>query len=295
MTRLARLALSLFALVALLVARPASATASTRSALDACTALLPLAAHDPAASTPVSSGCAERSPSSASASTAKGETDGAQRALAREHRRVGASPDPQTALWQSADPALAEFLDTSRGLSVLQPKTLSLYSYSFQQPISLRDPDGRAPIGEGPHESWKHAAAARVSGDHVSSADIAAIRSSEQTGVTISAIIIVSAIGAEGIAATLSIEAQVALTNAVAALTEGVTLPSLTPAVAGASVAAAASGSGGKSLIGKLGGFADDAVAAGGHGRSRWRPLGVRRLDPASLGCPFMAPRPSRT
>lgn len=52
--------------------------------------------------------------------------------------------DPRSSVWQSADPALEQYLDDGApGLGVRIPQNLSLYSYAWNNPLVHRDPDGR--------------------------------------------------------------------------------------------------------------------------------------------------------
>jgi RHS repeat-associated protein len=60
--------------------------------------------------------------------------------------------DPRTAVWQSPDPSLAGYL--KGGAERARPKNLSLYTYGWNNPVVLLDPNGR--------EVWpEHAAAQR--------------------------------------------------------------------------------------------------------------------------------------
>jgi RHS repeat-associated protein len=53
--------------------------------------------------------------------------------------------DAKLARWASTDPALLEYVgDDSRSLGVRAPANLSLYGYSWGNPVVLKDPDGRA-------------------------------------------------------------------------------------------------------------------------------------------------------
>ncbi len=52
--------------------------------------------------------------------------------------------DPRTSVWQSADPALAAYLDDGApALGIRVPQNLALYSYTWNNPVIHRDPDGR--------------------------------------------------------------------------------------------------------------------------------------------------------
>jgi RHS repeat-associated protein len=56
--------------------------------------------------------------------------------------------DPRTALWVSPDPILASYLDGAPNGGVYSPVNLGLYTYSFNSPVRLRDPDGRCPVAD---------------------------------------------------------------------------------------------------------------------------------------------------
>jgi RHS repeat-associated protein len=52
--------------------------------------------------------------------------------------------DARTSVWQSADPALEHYLDDDApAMGVRVPQNLALYSYSWNNPLVHRDPDGR--------------------------------------------------------------------------------------------------------------------------------------------------------
>ena len=54
--------------------------------------------------------------------------------------------DPRTSVWQSADPVIGKYIGSDPdGLGnggVFNPRNLGLYSYSYHNPVVLRDPDG---------------------------------------------------------------------------------------------------------------------------------------------------------
>jgi len=50
--------------------------------------------------------------------------------------------NPRTDLWQNPDPALGSYLD---GGAVNQPANLAAYTYTYNNPVRLIDPDGREP------------------------------------------------------------------------------------------------------------------------------------------------------
>jgi RHS repeat-associated protein len=54
--------------------------------------------------------------------------------------------DPRTTLWQSTDPILANYMSGKVNGGVFQPRNLGLYSYTWNNPVVLRDPDGLSPI-----------------------------------------------------------------------------------------------------------------------------------------------------
>lgn len=55
--------------------------------------------------------------------------------------------DPRTAVWQSPDPNLAKYMRGGGNTpGVYAPRNLGLYSYSWNNPVVLRDPDGREPV-----------------------------------------------------------------------------------------------------------------------------------------------------
>jgi RHS repeat-associated protein len=53
--------------------------------------------------------------------------------------------DPRTSLWQSADPILADYMSGGPNGGVSRPANLGLYTYSWNNPVVVSDPDGRCP------------------------------------------------------------------------------------------------------------------------------------------------------
>jgi RHS repeat-associated protein len=51
--------------------------------------------------------------------------------------------DPKMSVWQSADPVLASYMGGSPNAGVYHPRNLGLYTYTWNNPVALRDPDGR--------------------------------------------------------------------------------------------------------------------------------------------------------
>ena len=50
--------------------------------------------------------------------------------------------DPRTSVWQSPDPILNEYISGQTNGGVYNPKNLSLFSYTYNNPVKLVDPDG---------------------------------------------------------------------------------------------------------------------------------------------------------
>jgi RHS repeat-associated protein len=55
--------------------------------------------------------------------------------------------DPRTQAWQSPDPLLESYLDGEPNDGVYHAPNLALYTYAYQNPVRLTDPDGLAPGG----------------------------------------------------------------------------------------------------------------------------------------------------
>ena len=51
--------------------------------------------------------------------------------------------DPRTNVWQSVDPVLNDYFDGKINGGVFAPKNLQLYSYTYNNPVNLTDPDGK--------------------------------------------------------------------------------------------------------------------------------------------------------
>jgi RHS repeat-associated protein len=55
--------------------------------------------------------------------------------------------EPQIQMWLSPDPILASYMGGGPSGGVFQPKNLDLYSYAWNNPVGLRDPNGREVVG----------------------------------------------------------------------------------------------------------------------------------------------------
>jgi RHS repeat-associated protein len=54
--------------------------------------------------------------------------------------------DPRTSVWQSPDPILNEYMSGQTNGGVFNPSNLSLFTYTYNNPVNLVDPDGNSPI-----------------------------------------------------------------------------------------------------------------------------------------------------
>ena len=54
--------------------------------------------------------------------------------------------DPRTSVWQSPDPIIGEYMSGQTNGGVFNPHNLKLYSYTYNNPINLADPDGFSPV-----------------------------------------------------------------------------------------------------------------------------------------------------
>ncbi len=52
-------------------------------------------------------------------------------------------------MWQSPDPVLVAYMKESRNAGILNPQNLSLYAFSYNNPINFVDPDGNSPMSAG--------------------------------------------------------------------------------------------------------------------------------------------------
>lgn len=50
--------------------------------------------------------------------------------------------DPRTSVWQSPDPILGEYMSGQTNGGVFNPKNLGLFTYAYNSPIVLKDPNG---------------------------------------------------------------------------------------------------------------------------------------------------------
>jgi RHS repeat-associated protein len=63
--------------------------------------------------------------------------------------------DPRTGVWQSTDPILARYMRGGPSGGVFAPRNLALYTYAWNSPVLMRDPDGRKLELTGPDENVK--------------------------------------------------------------------------------------------------------------------------------------------
>jgi len=54
--------------------------------------------------------------------------------------------DPRTSVWQSPDPILNKYVSGEGNGGVYNPINLGVYTYTYNNPINLSDPDGNIPI-----------------------------------------------------------------------------------------------------------------------------------------------------
>ncbi|MFT7879767.1 MAG: RHS repeat-associated core domain-containing protein [Sulfurimonas sp.] len=52
--------------------------------------------------------------------------------------------DPRTSVWQSPDPIIGEYMSGQTNGGVFNPKNLGLFTYTYNSPVNLVDPDGEA-------------------------------------------------------------------------------------------------------------------------------------------------------
>ena len=52
--------------------------------------------------------------------------------------------DPRTSVWQSPDPILGEYMSGQTNGGVFNPKNLSLFTYTYNNPVNFVDPDGNS-------------------------------------------------------------------------------------------------------------------------------------------------------
>ena len=53
--------------------------------------------------------------------------------------------DPRTSVWQSVDPILGQYLNGDGNGGIYNASNLAIYTYSYQRPIIINDPDGELP------------------------------------------------------------------------------------------------------------------------------------------------------
>ncbi|WP_373033771.1 RHS repeat domain-containing protein [Sulfurovum sp.] len=54
--------------------------------------------------------------------------------------------DPRTSVWQSPDPIIGEYMSGQTNGGVFNPKNLSLFAYTYNNPVNLTDPAGLSPV-----------------------------------------------------------------------------------------------------------------------------------------------------
>lgn len=54
--------------------------------------------------------------------------------------------DPRTSVWQSPDPILNEYMSGQTNGGVFNPRNLNLFTYTYNNPVNLVDPDGNEVI-----------------------------------------------------------------------------------------------------------------------------------------------------
>ena len=54
--------------------------------------------------------------------------------------------DPRIGIWTTPDPILSDYMQGATNRGVFLPQNLALYSYSWGNPVTIRDPNGKCPI-----------------------------------------------------------------------------------------------------------------------------------------------------
>jgi RHS repeat-associated protein len=54
--------------------------------------------------------------------------------------------DPRTSVWQSPDPILGEYMSGKTNGGIFNPKNLSLFTYTYNNPINSIDPTGESTV-----------------------------------------------------------------------------------------------------------------------------------------------------